>query len=613
MSRASDLSPVSGTISLHLETLDALVDAPLGHSMTVSRSRSMLPSQVEYDLMRIPDPGPARPQVLGTGRFAKVYAAQQVIAGLAARRVAIKVLHDHAGYEEERLFSREIALNREFSLNPTVGVAAMVDIIHLDALVLCGCGMLYHPRCPQGCGSLLQRKNLESRPFPSLTCETCEYSLSAEYVHERGHELFGHRAKPCCRAESATHADVGTIINFTLREAMVMELLDMSLEGCAAALDRPERDGIDLSGLERLRLGLGLLPERRRLQRIAMEVRLLSKIHLMVQIAEAVVALHGNKRVVHKDLAPDNIMIRNSPVVPLGVGFVGDHVAGLLDFAANLHTEICVIDFGLSDKEQLTRSWYEDAETSLAVTKLPYLSPEARYQRQTIGANLDFEGSHLRFRVPPSLVQSPASIYAHDIIANSYDPQHVQDLQISKVEVEGRDRFAYYEGTPPPEGARLEIVRPLGEAHDVYALGALLYYILTGRHHEVEQLSHLVASIQDQPCAIDRKSLSRRNNYGNRCRSISEPFWRDELMLVTIRAMVRGRPESFVFDRTIRGSEPAAAFLTELKRIQQGLLADIFHERGYWRRVWIWRCVALACLVAVGMTSLWLARAEAVT
>jgi hypothetical protein len=48
---------------------------------------------------------------------------------------------------------------------------------------------------------------------------------------------------------------------------------------------------------------------------------------------------------------------------------------------------------------------------------------------------------------------------------------------------------------------------------------------------------------------------------------------RDPLMRLILRAMVRGRPESFVHDRTVRGPDPAQRFLAELKQIQQGLIA----------------------------------------
>ena len=40
-------------------------------------------------------------------------------------------------------------------------------------------------------------------------------------------------------------------------------------------------------------------------------------------------------------------------------------------------------------------------------------------------------------------------------------PQHLQDLEISRVEADGGAHYAYYTGVPPASGARLEIVRPL--------------------------------------------------------------------------------------------------------------------------------------------------------
>jgi len=556
------------------------------HTVTLSRNRIILPSQVAYDLSRLTEVGPMRPHQLGAGRFAKVYAAQQMIAGLPTRQVAIKILHDNADYQDERLFGQEIALNREFALNPISGLATMLDIVHLGPLVLCGCGTLYHPRCPQGCGVPLQRANLKQRPFPCLRCSQCEYELSAEYVHERCNELYSHKAKPCCVTGKEPHADDGTVINFVLREAMVMERLELSLADFAAFTDEPDpTGGAEITRFERGLHYFGLLPARTRRRIVEQKVRLLSKIDLMVQIGDVVTALHGEKRVVHKDLAPDNIMIRHAPCQRHHGAFASEEVTGLLDQAANLCTQICVIDFGLSDKEKLTRSWYEDAETSLAVTKLPYLSPEARYQRQPIGCNLDFDDAQSRFKIPASLEQSPASIFEQDIIANSYDTQHVHDLQVAKIDGSPGQRYAYFAGAAPAQSSRLEIVRPLGEAHDVYALGAILYYILTGRHHEVEHLSHLVGSIQDQPCRLDVRNLAKRNNYPNRRRAIREPFWRDELMRLIVRAMVRGLPESFVADRTIRGPAAVEAFASELKRIQHGLIAEIFAEREHKRAV----------------------------
>lgn len=578
--------------------MDSLTPASLPVAAR-GRARIVLPSRVAYDLQpHETRDGLTLPRMLGSGRFAKVFAAQQIIDGQPGRLVAIKVLHDHVDYQAERLFTQEIALNREFSCGSHAGLPAILDTIHLGPLVMCGCGVLYHPMCPNGCGLVLQRINLKHRPFPALRCSGCDYSLSAEFVREpRAAALFGPTAKPCCTADGDPYAHTGTIVNFVLREAMVMELLEVSLADYAAFSDGAEsQPAPPLSPLERASVFFGLTAAPTRLTRLAQKVRLLAKVDLMVRIAETVVQLHERMHVVHKDIAPDNIMICHASRVVRGEFPEGSAVQ-VLDQAANVGVRPCVIDFGLSDRKELSRSWYEDADLRAAVTKLPYLSPEARLRRQSIGP-VEFDPVKRRFRVPAALLQSSASIATNDIIVDGDDMSHAGDVKVTKFEREGEQHFACFEGAAPRDHVRsFEVIRPLGEAHDVYALGAVFCYVLTGRHDEVENLGNLVRSIQEQPCPLERWHLSRRDNYANRLQALREPFWRDDLMEVMLRAMVRGRPESYAESRTVRGAGPVRRLLAELKQIQQGMLADVFSEHGQVRTTRRRRLVAIGFVV----------------
>lgn len=553
-------------------------------------------SQVYYSLMLAVEPdGAARPRVLGSGRHAMIYAARQVIGGRPTRVVAMKALHHYATLQWEFLFDQEIALNREFAEAPLKDrLSPILDIITLGPLVLCGCSRLYHPLCPRGCGRPLTSGKMANRPFPALRCERCGYELSAEYVNQSGKDLYSWRAKPCCQ-EGTPHANTGTIIHFASRQVMIMEVLEVSLDRYVAFNDAADTQTLPaLSFAQRLQHYFGYLADPLRLAILERRVRLLGRVNLMVQIAETVAWLHGNRQVVHKDLTPDNIMVRRldttsgalqhpldaayNPASQLRNAARETDFQRLLDQAANFSVHTHVIDFGLSDKGVPTRSWYDDPDTSSATTKQPYLSQEARDHRQAIGTTIQFE--QLRFKIPASLHKARATILPGDIIADGQDQNHGNDLRITDV----KDGYAYFTGDAPTQAAhRLEIVRPLSEAHDVYALGAILYYILTGLPDQVAQLNDLVGITQNLGCRLDRANLRNRDTYQERRNSIREPFWRDELMSVILRAMVRGKPEtgSFVPTRIERGARPALSFLAGLKMIQRGILAEIFVERDY--------------------------------
>lgn len=554
-------------------------------------------SQVYYSLVVLKEQsGAARPRVLGSGRHAMIYAAKQVIGGRPTRTVAMKALHHYATLQWEFLFDQEVALNREFAEAPLKErLSPIVDIINLGPLVLCGCSKLYHPLCPRGCGRPLVSGKMQSRPFPALRCESCGYELSAEYVNQSGKDLYSHRAKTCC-PEGSPHANAGTIIHFASRQVMILEVLEESLERYVAFNEATDTHAPpELTLLQRFQRYFGMLSRPVRLALLERRVRLLGRINLMVQIAETTTWLHGQRQIVHKDLTPDNIMIRRvstglgaphpldaphqpAPLRPHAGAARESDFQRLLDQAANFSVQTFIIDFGLSDKGTPTRSWYDDPDTSSATTKQPYLSQEARDHRQAIGATIEFDEQ--RFRIPASLRKTRVSILPGDIIADSQDSDHGNDLRITEV----KDNYAYFTGEPPRQAShRLEIVRPLSEAHDVYALGAIFYYILTGLPDQVAQLGDLVGITQNLGCRLDRAHLRDRDTYQERRSSIREPFWRDELMMVILRAMVRGKPEtgSFVPSRIERGPRPAAGFLAGIKTIQRGLLAEIFAERDY--------------------------------
>src|SRR5436190_1285512 len=112
-----------------------------------------LQSNVSYEILaRQNAEGINVPMQIGSGKFAKVYKAWQRSARRNVRPVAVKVLHDHASLADERLFKQEIDLLKELTTVQTVHVIHTLDIVQLPPLAMCGCGVLYSPLCPRGCG-----------------------------------------------------------------------------------------------------------------------------------------------------------------------------------------------------------------------------------------------------------------------------------------------------------------------------------------------------------------------------------------------------------------------------------------------------------------------------
>lgn len=536
---------------------------------------------------------------IGSGKFAKVYRGRQCIDGHRVSDVAIKVLHDFASRSSERLFKEEIGLLKDLSAAAGVDVVKTIDVLSLGPMAMCGCGAIYHPACPNGCETLLQRWDNPKDDFPSLHCSKCEYDLPAQRVTERAREILRFPAKHCCH-EGPT-AEQGTILNFVDREAIVMELLDRTLGDFACGWRaRNERLGLASPSGEIAMLGgqgplAGQPVPRRVLARmralwhqnrdevIKGKVLLLEKLHVMVQLAEVVAWLHGSQRVVHKDLAPDNIMmatVAGGPPDSLPSRDVTAQVRALLDdMASHPRLRMKLIDFGLSDKDELSRSWYEE-EVATGAFKGLFMSPEAHSRHTLLNFALKFEvGDGVRrFLIPRDL---RSRLMEGDIISDTRDPMHNRDLVITRIEHVPHSEvvYAYFDGDPPRslDNQQFYQVKRLGESHDVYSLGVLFYYILTEADTDaVESLRALVNSVQDAPCALTAEALARRYpSYIPRRDAIRQRFWQDDLMVLILRAMVRGQRESFVENRIQRGPEPAQRLLRETRRIYHELQREI--------------------------------------
>jgi serine/threonine protein kinase len=565
-----------------------------------------------------------RPVQIGTGKFAKVFKAIQLSAGREVREVAIKVLHDNATLVDERLFTEEVQLLHQLMTESGVNIVHTLDIVEVGPLIACGCGQMYWPGCPNGCEVLLERVVHESEQYPSLYCPACKkFELSARVVSEQQKLLFTFPAKRCCR-DNAT-ADIGTIINFVDREAIVMELLDKKLSDYLATRREelrqafaPHRLSLEQPGKRsqrgdpigaRMRTWLGDMWSGDQPAALVGRALLLEKTRLMIQLAESVAWLHGSKKIVHKDLAPDNIMVTG---VDTPASAARTSVESLIaDIASADRVRLRVIDFGLSDKDELSRRWYEDTVTH-TTEKNPFLSPEAMTTQEGISGRIKFSDRN-RAIVPGDL-----DVLVGDIVADLRAPTHQYDLKIVEV---GHDsasggKLIQYTGTPFPESQHQQyaIVRRLGEAHDVYALGALFYFILSEKIMAAQKLSALVQRIRDDPqLKLTPSALAAEHQYRGLRDEIPEQFWQDELLLLILRAMVSGRSESLMLNRATRDAGASEALLAEIRRIHYNIHRELLAARDIvrFRRLLV-ATVALITAVALSAAIVALLRSRAV-
>jgi hypothetical protein len=169
--------------------------------------------------------------------------------------------------------------------------------------------------------------------------------------------------------------------------------------------------------------------------------------------------------------------------------------------------------------------------------------------------------------------------------------------------------YAYFEGLPPEpkQQEKIQMVLPLGEPHDIYSVGALFYYILTGDHLQVNNLSGFVNVLQTKAhaCELTASALLRRHGDSYIVHRDAIPIpdrdWRDRVMELILRAMVRERSQSFNSSRSERGYKPALDLLWATKRIYHGFQQQILSEpRLRSMRLSMASAAALAVVVSVG-------------
>ncbi len=582
MTQTTDISPARTATHSHTAL-------PLEAAIT----RETINSQLRYAFrMTRNRDGLWVPVELGQGKFGRVLCGQQQIGSQPARSVAIKILHNHATLAHERLFGAEIAHLRNLSDADNVNVLHILDVLQLRPLVLCGCGKVYHPTCPNCGQEPLTRTDLDAHP--GLQCVECQYLLPANRVMDRAQELSWGRARTCCQEKSVEGR--GTILNFVHRDVIVMEHLTLGLKDFArnrreVVMDQWKRKSGQSTALVPVskrpwldQLGV-FLPKRwvhRRTADLFEKALLLEKILAVVQLVEGVAWLHGEKHIIHKDLAADNIMVRFSGVRHSKSTWRGEHRpdVNIKDILSDLTSyptfRILLIDFGLADMAVPTRAWYDDDEAT-GHNKGPFLSPEAKNRRQDVGLDqpLAFMPGDRTFAIPPEMRGLSLPLMPGDIISHSLDEEHVHDIKIEAILERGK--VAKYLGNAPEsqDYRRCIVERPLLEPHDIFALGALFYFLLTEDLTRMDPLHALVYTAQEKRKAIEVSPLRGLDLYPGVRKAIRSNFWQDEMIVIILRAMTRGLPGSYVKTRIDRGPEPAQRFLLEIKRLHHRIQRDI--------------------------------------
>lgn len=560
-----------------------------------TQEQRRISSTIEYRINT--NPGQRQwkePRELGRGRYAKVLEASMYGDSHFIKHVAVKILHVNAKLQDQRLFETEIDLMRTIADRPNANVVALLDVVELPPMVMCGCGVIYWPQCPEckrrrSRTARLRPGIAENRPFPCLECGEpgCDFRLDGEQAvaDYNQRQITGPDAKPCC--QSGPTADIGSVVNFVTRKAMVLDVLRASLHDHVAGQWRRLEQRCKHFGVPEPRpWDPQQYPATDPEDIVNSKIWTLDKLQLMVRIGETLAWLHSDSmKIVHKDITPDNVMIRtqrddiDEPPLPEGEA---PSLRGVLrDLVGCSDVGIRFIDFGLADRFEPTTRWYDEQDMQgQRIEKRDYFSPEAQARIDLINTFLRIDRKLKRFLIPERLWRAPCSVTRGDVISFTGDAVHKNDLHIVGIVQEGAEVFAQYQGEPPESDQQhFKLVRHLGVAHDVYCVGTVFYYLLTEGDERLGSLRAFAELLQTFNAELTASWMESRVTMQYRhlrdSLRILDVTWRDRLMELVMNAMVRGRPQSCNGSRDEQNDDGSVKLLAKTKRLYNQLQEEV--------------------------------------
>jgi serine/threonine protein kinase len=325
-------------------------------------------------------------------------------------------------------------------------------------------------------------------------------------------------------------------------------------------------------------------------QRLREKTAIIERIKIMMEMTMAVERLHTSE-IVHRDLAPDNIMLKSNGEVSAASIPINAGNWNKLEMAQRLlqaQIKVCLIDFGLADKKKHSREWYDDEQVARSREKMAFWSPEAAHVRLQVSTS-DIKvfqpddprranGSTGEIRIRSN---SAFEFMPRDIVVDRHDTKYDNWIHIDEIRVDKDGaKYAVFSGRLPADyrSAHLDQIPTLGEPHDLFALGALLYHLFVKETALTQSFRDFVVLYGNsgRPVTID---VAAKDEYYIRARDkLPIEYWKDEIMIIAMGAMIRNQEGSFAQNRTEFTAAPVRRFLWALKRLHFTMMADAIQE-----------------------------------